>query len=272
MLLTYPALGWIGRLGNQMWQVASTVGLARSQGYEPAFPTDWPYRPWFSLPTEWYSDAPGTPATDLVAHLCPTAQPYLQDLSLWAPVADEVRAAFAPSEQARDVLDTCVEFRALRHPILSVHVRRGDNAFDPNTPDKWRYHPLRPLRYYQQAIAELSPKAATVAVFGDDPTWNRAWLPADLYGIGRPRPKEHEETYNTAPVWDWVDLYLMAECQLHVISNSTFAFWGAWLSGDPSPVYPWPWYGDALAELDASLMFPTTWTRLDHGPYVPGED
>jgi hypothetical protein len=48
-----------------------------------------------------------------------------------------------------------------------------------------------------------------------------------------------------------------------VVPNSTFGWWGAWLSRDPAPRYPTPWFGPALQpDHDASLMFPAKWVPV----------
>lgn len=266
--VTFPQLERLGRLGNQLWEIASTVGLARAHDAEPLFPASWTYRRWFSMPDSMFGDpSAGTPAPDLATHLDPRCRDYLQDLSLWWDVRDEVRALFAPSPAAELLVAACAARLAqLPQPVMSVHVRRGDNAYDPAVPDKWRYHPLRPLSYYQEAIAQLRRWAGSVAVFTDDPDWCAQHLPeADYIHRGEPRAKEHEAAYWTLTPVDWLDLFLMARCYGgHVVSNSSFAWWGAFLSGDERVILPAPWYGPALDYVDASLMTVPGWTVLEH--------
>jgi hypothetical protein len=38
---------------------------------------------------------------------------------------------------------------------------------------------------------------------------------------------------------DWLDLAFMSRCEHHICANSTFSWWGAFLSEDPRPVVPW---------------------------------
>ena len=167
----YPQLGHMGRLGNAMWEIASTIGLARKHGMDPLFPPDWAYRSVFSVPDEMFGNAEGVWSGSLATHLDDTAKNYLQDYSLWSDVRDEVLAYFEPSDFARRaVAERGVEFLTLPDPILSVHVRRGDNvqANDMRTPNKHLYHPLRPLSYYLSAIEHFRPEVASIAVFGED--------------------------------------------------------------------------------------------------------
>lgn len=266
-VVTFPLLGQSGRLGNQLWQIASTIGIARATNREPRFP-DWSYRPWFSMPDAWFGSCRGgLEAVDLATHLDSRCRDYLQDYSLWRAVAGEVITVFAPSPLAVAVLDGYSEFNALPRPRLSVHVRRGDNVpgQDAGTPDKHNYHPLRPMSYYDAAYKIAAGDGfASIAVFSDDPDWCRLNMAGDYFHEGVARPKEHEPGYKTAPVLDWIDLFLMARCDRHIIGNSTYAWWGAWLAGDERTVYPAPWFGPKLRYIDASLMFPDTWRRLAH--------
>jgi hypothetical protein len=262
--VTCPQLGRIGRLGNQLWQIASTLGIARRRGLGVSLPANWPYRPFFSVPDAAFEDRLGPPAHTLpeVDHILPRYRDYLQDFGLWRDHAPEVREWFRPSPRAREVTGAVEAFKALRRPVVSLHVRRGDNlSINP-----LGYHPVRPLSYYREGLRRTGP-AGSLAVFSDDIAWCRTvFQGADLFYEGRVRANENEPAYATDPVLDWVDLLLMAACDRHVISNSSYAWWGAWLSHDAAPVYPWPWYGPHHQDCDAGLMFPPGWDRVDHGP------
>lgn len=270
MTVTFARLHDCGRLGNQLWEVASSIGIAERRGEPVALPASWVYRDVFSLPDHVFADEPldGDEAWTLpeAAHLGEFGRYYLQDLTLWANVAHRIRDWLAPSPSALDAIATQLDRLAqLPAPVLAVHVRRGDNATAPN--DSF---PMPTPDYYRRAIA-LAPPCASVAVFSDDPEWCRNEFapggqlhrddpcPVVVFGSG-PRAKEHEDGYATDPVTDWIDLHLMARCDAHVLSNSTFGWWGAWLARGAGVCYPTPWYGPGLAdELDAGLMFPSHW-------------
>jgi hypothetical protein len=259
--LAYSGLGDRGRLGNQLHQVAATVGLARARGYEPQFPADWEYRPYFSCPDKWFGTIQPrtTQAETLAPHLDRRCRPYLQDISLWENVADEIWDAFQPSDVALDVVldELATEFADVVYPIAAVHVRRGDYATNPDgtitsLPPEW----------YLRAAETLNP--GTTVVFSDDIAWCREQFGSkfDRYYTGIPRLKEQDPDYHTAPVLDWVDVFLQAECEQHVISNSTYSWWGAWLSRDEAPRYPSRWYGSDLSYIDAGLMIPDGWVEV----------
>lgn len=270
-MITFSKLGKCGRLGNQLWQVASTAGIAQTLGQSAGF-LYWDYRPFFRVPDEFFPEnmlqreITQADRTPLVSHMDPRCREYLQDLGLWETIAPQVWSWFQPSEMALGKIREIHWFRELPRPCLSIHVRRGDNAKAPNN-----CHPLRPWHYYESAIEELDGQFESIVVFSDDPEWCRTafqgyQLKYDIsFFEGVPRVKEHEVGYRTNPFSDWLDLQVMSMCDLHILSNSTYSWWGAFLSHDPAPIYPWPFFGSDLDYIDCSLMFPDTWQRIDHG-------
>jgi len=272
MPISYETLSRSGRLGNQLWEIASTYGIACGQLDDPSFPA-WDYQPFFSCPDEWFNGAQGSPATDFVPHMDPRAKAYLQDYNLFRGVEKQVKAFFRPSEAAKDVLggiwanDLYPLLKQLVDgPLISVHIRRGDNVTHPEG-----FHPLRSWDYYRSALDLCTPDGEII-VFSDDPDWCEQHFEKEtgrtpaLFYRGTPRPREYEDRqlYENAPVLDWIDVCLMAACNEHVISNSTYAWWGAFLSEDPSPIFPSNWFGWKIKEwTDASLMFPESWREVE---------
>lgn len=256
-MITFPRLGDCGRLGNQLWQFASTLGIAAARNEEASFPP-WDYQPFFSAPAELFSNQPGTPADEFVPYMDERTRIYLQDYALWKDIAPVVKDYLQPSNEALAKLQEYPDFWALEPPVCSLHVRRGDNAYE-NPPG---YHPLRAPSYYFSALDALEYES--VVCFSDDIPWCRETFgdKVDLYFEGLARPKEHTPEWRTAPVLDWIDLHLMTFCQSHIVPNSTYAWWGAFLSDDPSPIYPDNWFGPLLRYVDASLMFPPHWRKF----------
>lgn len=261
MPITFPRLEQVGRLGNQLWQIAATLGYAVQRGDVVALPPEWSYRPWFSIPESVYRAGPGTPSPVFATHLSIQARQYLQDLSIWSPHAEgQVREWFAPSPAAEAILKATSVYEAVTGSI-AVHVRRGDNVYQ----QEWFWLPT--LEYFERALATLPP--APVVVFSDDIPWCREHLQPGRLGRavtffeGIARPKEQEPDYMTAPIMDWVDLFLMTRARYHVISNSTYSWWAAWLSGNPMPIYPGRWFGPRLTFADPALMFPLAWIKVE---------
>ena len=268
--LTFPQLERSGRLGNQLFQIASTIGLARRHGMEPRFPPWWSYRQWFSIPEEYFQAASGPPAWRLpdVEHMDERTRVYLQDLSFITDVELEIRDYFKPKAAAIPQIRSALPAAAIA-PVLIVHVRRGDNVVQEPC------YPLPSLEYYLGAVERHLDH--DVVIYGDDDDWNRAVLRPRVAEItnqgvfcvtGTPRPKEHEPDYMTAPILDWVDLFAMTCGDAFCLSNSTLGWWSAWLSASEDVCYPDPWFGPELdvhqdGYIDASLMFPSYWAERD---------
>lgn len=267
MLTFRPLAGGAGRLGNQLWEIASTAGIARTRGEDFILP-HWDYAPYFNVPKEFFGKVPGSAvdscATVQVNHIDDRAKVYLQDYNLWSHIADEVKEWFQPSDLAVDILSEWDDI--FEAETLSVHIRRGDNVTHPVG-----IHPLRTMEYYMRAAAH-HPEADAI-IFSDDIPWCQQNLTkviaGDLIFIdGNPSrpPDSDQRAYRKAAPMDWIDLQLMANCDHHIISNSTYAWWGAFLSDDPAPIYPSNWFGFQLDYIDASLMFPDNWVEVEDYP------
>lgn len=275
MNVSFDQLGFAGRLGNALFQLAATAGIAAQMGTEPRFNANWMHRPYFSVPDKYFTDdMTGTlPAVEspLVEHIDPTARIYLQDINLFEFMLPTIRQWFSPSPIAVAQADEVTEFQRLPGRIMSVHARRGDKVpgQDPGTPDIHRYFIIPSIDYYRNATLTLSLHADSVVTFGDDPAWNTANLYGNYHHAGVARPKEQEADFLTAPILDHIDLFLQARCHAHVLSGSTFGIWGALLAGDTEAVYPWPVYGPKLRHIDESLLYPKVWHRLSSDRGLP---
>ena len=140
---------------------------------------------------------------------------------------------------------------------VAVHVRRGDYV---TLRSAAALHGTLPVEYYAAAISQLR---ATVAsphfyVFSDEPEWCASHLPL-LVG------EATFVSHNVGPK-AWQDLMLMSRCRHHVVANSSFSWWGAWLAdqrhrGAPRQVIaPARWFaGQALDTVD---RFPAHWRVL----------
>lgn len=260
-MITFRNLGRLGRLGNALFQLASTIGIGARLNEPVILPADWIHRPYFSVPDELFGPIPAEAheATEYVPYIDERARPYLQDISLFRNEMDRVREYLFPSRLALEELD---KFALPEHPRIAVHVRRGDNVIDPGVPNKADYHPCPPASYYLEA-ASLLPDGRRM-VFSDDLAWCRESLPFTPYGCGQAHPKEHEPDYFSAVPRDWIDLFMMARCDYFVLSNSTFGIWAALLANVPPDhvIRPTPVYGPLLQYIDEALMFDPDWKAL----------
>jgi hypothetical protein len=138
-----------------------------------------------------------------------------------------------------------------RTGAVSVHVRRGDYVSNPHA---HRFHGLLGLDYYRSAVRILQERVGDVHlyVFSDDPDWC-----AEHLQLGVPTTVVRGNAGASATE----DLVLMSRCAHHVIANSTFSWWGAWLDGRPGSVVvaPQRWAVDPAT--DFSDVYARGWLQ-----------
>ena len=107
---------------------------------------------------------------------------------------------------------------------ISLHVRRGDYV------DKSDYHPLCTMEYYEEALA-LMPNEEVI-VFSDDIPWCKDNFKGERFVFSEGRSNSQ-------------DLEYMSKCKHHIIANSSFSWWGAWLGNQEGiTVAPKKWFGN----------------------------
>lgn len=134
---------------------------------------------------------------------------------------------------------------------VMVHLRRGDYLSNPTF---MKVHGVCSLEYYRKAIELIKSKRSTFRffIFSDDLDYARdnLNLGADAFFVDG--NGHHPE----------MDLYLMSKCRHHIIANSTFSWWGAWLAkhSEQIVITPEPWFDDFND--DVSDLLPAEWHKL----------
>lgn len=134
---------------------------------------------------------------------------------------------------------------------VSLHIRRGDYVANAKTHAN---HGVCSLEYYRSAIRMMGERVAhpEFFVFSDDMPWVQANLQVDApcHFIAHNRGAE---SYN--------DMRLMSLCRHHIIANSSFSWWGAWLNAraDKLVIAPRNWFANDNRTDD---LFPAGWVRL----------
>ncbi len=135
---------------------------------------------------------------------------------------------------------------------ISIHIRRGDYVSDPGT-NKWHGN-ICPPEYYYKAIEIMTEKYVhpSFFVFSDDIEWVRE-------NIKCPQPVIYVSQYDLD---DCEELILMSKCHHHIIANSSFSWWGAWLNpnNDKTVIAP-PRWTNTIPYKNPSIL-PPEWIRL----------
>jgi hypothetical protein len=130
---------------------------------------------------------------------------------------------------------------------VAVHVRRGDYVGN-NT------HPVCDNTYYEKAIALITKMTGnpTFFLFSDDMDWVRDHLITNC--------KKYYIDHNRINIA--ADLYLMSQCKHHIIANSSFSWWGAWLGAAPGKIIiaPRKWFHNPLT--DTKDLLPKDWIAI----------
>jgi hypothetical protein len=133
---------------------------------------------------------------------------------------------------------------------VSLHLRRGDFALAVEG------NRALPMSYYRRAIKLFRDRLVDPVffVFSDDIDYARKNLPGDI--------KATFVSDNDA--WSaHEDLRLMSSCRHHIIANSSFSWWGAWLNPRPDKIVfaPKLWY--CKPESYYPDLFPRDWILDD---------
>lgn len=141
----------------------------------------------------------------------------------------------------------------VRNPsAVAVHVRRGDYARNPRTNE---FHGLCPIEYYLDAARRIADRVADPSffVFSDDPEWVRENLRLDW---------PMTQVTHDAGCTPHQDMWLMSQCSHHIIANSSFSWWGAWLCPNENKIVVAPIKWFTQAQYSANDLIPDTWQRI----------
>lgn len=175
---------------------------------------------------------------------------YWQSEKYFVDVAQELREEFS-SPRPPSPRDASIRAEIEQTGGVSLHVRRGDFAHDASA----SAHGLSSPDFYRRAMSLVDDELGSPVYYGfsDDPDWV-------LENIRHPRLRMVASADRTAQAHD--DLALMAACRGHIVANSTFSWWGAWLGSAPDKlvVAPRQWFADA--RLSSRDIVPASWRQV----------
>jgi hypothetical protein len=181
---------------------------------------------------------------------------YFQSQEYFYDIRGSIREdfTFPAIDDANKMVES--EILSADNPV-SIHIRRGDYLSTSNK----NTFPSVTLHYYKNAIAELKRQLGkeylNAFVFSDDPQWVRENFDDPSLNISF---VEGNNAMNS-----WKDMYLMSCCHHHIIANSSFSWWGAWLSSsDGIALAPRYWFLPNTYVYHINHIIPSTWNIIDY--------
>ena len=272
-MIGFNHLGQIGRLGNQMFQCAALLGIAAHRKYDYCIPDHSMYNNFggyqhhelqgcFKM-SEFegkYEFVDGDIVELNQYHFCEelleecpdniTLIGYFESEKYFKHVEDKIRKNY---EFKDFIVEKCLEYGKyiLKNEPVALNVRRGDFLL----PHHLNRHPVCSLDYYKTALDKFESR--DVLIFSDDIEWCKSqeiFTNRNSFFVDTPDGiyKGH------------FDLCLMAMCNDFIMANSTFSWWGAWLSKNKNKkvIAPNKWFGPELQHNNTDDQMPDTWDRI----------
>jgi hypothetical protein len=241
-MIVYNHLNKAGRLGNQLFEIASTLGIADKCGQKAVFNT-WEYAKYFNFEqidtighVNFWTFKEGDenyfrPETFELKENW-RLEGYFQSEKYFSHISEKVQEIFSFSTEIRSRIEKKYQL-AFRLDPVSLHVRVGD--FKQNG---WYVGD----NYFLSMAKKF--KSRLIICFSDDIAYCKE-LFKDFKNIMYAEENEIDS------------LCLMSMCKTHVISNSTFSWWGAWLSNSNEVYYP-DWQSGNYPNKD---FYPERWIK-----------
>ena len=148
---------------------------------------------------------------------------YFQSEKYFENYKSEIRKVFNIDESKCKYVRQQLEEKTNSNNITSIHIRRGDYINKPN------YHPTQNIDYYKKSIGVIGE--SSFMIISDDLDWCKLHF-------------EGDNIFFSDFTNDIDDLYLMMMCNNKIMSNSSFSWWGVYLSEfDGEVIAPKNWFG-----------------------------
>ena len=231
-MITFSNLGkkGFGRLGNQLFQIASTMGIAEKNNTTAIFP-QWGYSKYFEPIPNGVQQFP--------IHKEQSFEHYdindnNIDLHGWFQSEKYFGSTIPKLKNITKELNT-----------IAVSIRRGDYIGNPN------YYEI-PIHWYISALLSIDNwQQHKILFFSDDIEYCHV----------------HFECLPNAEFCSGTDiqqLQRMASCEKHIIANSTFSWWGAYLSESTQVIHSGKLFAGRLSELHTGADFyPERWIKFE---------
>ena len=230
-MISFNNLGYMGRLGNQMFQYAALKGIASYHGYEYSIPDhDFDLKKCFKIPKTRSNNNQIPYIMDQIKFKqkfidkCPDnvdISGFFQSEKYFQNIRSELLKDFTFYD---DVYKTCTSYMSKffgSDHVIGLHVRRTDYLTDPQFYFLGLDYYIRALKFFEDDIPVL--------VVSDDTEWCKENFIGDRFVVS-----DYDDM--------GIDLCLLSLCDQHIIANSSFSWWGSWLAGSEKTVAPKRWF------------------------------
>jgi hypothetical protein len=177
---------------------------------------------------------------------------YWQSEQYFLPIANQIREVFSIDISKEEPAFEMLQKIAASNCPVSMHVRRGDMVKNPEVA---QVHGSCNIDYYKRCMQKIEQRVdhPEYFVFSDDPEWCKENLKSNF--------PIHFVTGNDGSK-AFLDIQLMRHCHHHIIANSSFSWWGAWLNPNPAKIVlaPMKWFN--AGDHNTSDLTPPTWERI----------
>jgi len=154
---------------------------------------------------------------------------------------DLINKYFEPS---KNIVDNLKKYD-ISEFSLGISVRRGDYLMLQQN------HCVLSVEYYQNVLNNFfQNNIDSIYIFSDDLEW--------CYSVFGNNVKYVDDNIGT-------QLFLMSKMKNLVLSNSTFAWWGAYLNNQSGKIIiPTPWFGPSYFDKNSEGLYYKNWIKYDH--------
>jgi len=239
-----------GGLGNHLFPIATAYAYALDIGAEAIFPHTGMKSPVLSKVKFFSGEMPPLPVlceqdfhyTELPKD-CPRSvclAGFFQSAHYFHHRRKEIVELFAaPAEISEKLAQNYKEL--LDQETVAIHIRRGDYlTYRKENGGTVMYILCEDSEFYEKALQYFDAEQNYFLIFSDDIPFAKTM---SLF-----HHLKHVIYVEEQPVHE--DFYLMSMCKHHILANSTFSWWAAYLCEYPEQkvIFPWKWFGPGVAK------------------------
>jgi len=276
-MITFNNIGYSGRLGNQLFQLAALLGTSNKNNYVPSIPIeknkkekpngclDLFTNKWIGFKLELFNcfdidihdnndinvknsyKEPHFHFDENIFNIKDDTNidGFFQSELYFKHIENDVKDLFVFNKNIQDKSNSILN-KKKKTKLVSVHVRRSDYL------GLQHQYNLLDVEYYQESINMFDDDTYQYFIFSDDINWCK-----QVFG-------ENELIEYIEGNDQYVDLHLMTLCDHNIIANSTFSWWGAWLNKnkDKKIIAPSVWFNPNRKDLNTKDMIPKDWIKI----------